>query len=115
MSYNEFLSDKYWSVHFSHNFGKIYIPYFPFYPSLQVVHNFGYGYLSNPQAHQQIKFKTMEKGYFESGFFINDLFVLKLGGLKTGIGAGSFFRYGANRLPSNTENVFFKFALTFNV
>lgn len=115
MNYNEFVSDKYFAVHFSHNFGKMYIPGFPFYPSILISHNLGYGSLRNTALHGGVKFKTMEKGYLESGFFINDIFVLQLGSLKTGVGAGTFFRYGAYRLPNASDNVFFKFALTFNV
>ncbi|MDQ3191621.1 MAG: hypothetical protein M3Q58_08510, partial [Bacteroidota bacterium] len=46
--------------------------------------------LNNPQNHFNVQYKTMNKGYLESGFRVNNLIVSNIFGL----GAGVFYRYG---------------------
>ncbi|SFB93642.1 hypothetical protein SAMN05421780_10224 [Flexibacter flexilis DSM 6793] len=115
MKYNEFLSDRYVAMFFSHNFGKMSIPHFPFYPSISISHNMGYGALADNTQHGGLKFNTMNKGYIESGMFVHDLFVLKLSSLKTGIGAGAFLRHGYYKLPNASDNIFYKFTVSIGV
>jgi hypothetical protein len=54
----------------------------------------------------------MERGYFESGFVLHHLLVLQAAGLKTGLGAGVFMRYGPYALPNTRENLVLKVALS---
>ena len=70
MSANEFLSDRYVSAYLTHNFGNLLLKGEKFKPELVIVTNIGFGWLSNQEAHQNISYKTMESGYFESGFFV---------------------------------------------
>ena len=53
----------------------------------------------------------MPKGYYESGLFLNDIFVLPFFGLRMGVGAGAFVRYGNYALPSDFDNLVIKFAV----
>ena len=115
MKYNEFLADKFFAAFFSHNFGKIYFKNTSFRPDLTIVHNMGVGYLSNPQYNTGIAFKTMQKGYYESGFLLDDLVVVNLIGLRTGIGSGLFMRYGPYAVANAYDNLVLKLALNFLV
>jgi hypothetical protein len=82
----------------------------PYRPYFSFIHNMGWGRLSNPENHRFIKVQDMPKGYFESGLFLNDLFVIPLTGLNLGIGAGIFVRYGPYALKGYLDNVAFKFS-----
>jgi hypothetical protein len=116
MIYNEFLSDKHISIHYNHNFGNINIRNNKKQPSFEMAHNFGFGSLSNPSVHKNVNFKTMEKGYFESGFYLNNILVVTLPGLTGGLGAGGFIRYGHYATSSNPfRDIVFKFAISFQI
>lgn len=115
MRYNEFLSDQMFALFYSHNFGPISIGFLNHFPTVEMSHNFGFGNLRSPENHQGITFNTMEKGYFESGVFINDLIVFRNLGLKTGIGFGAFYRYGPYAFDDIGDNLVFKLALNFGV
>lgn len=111
MTYNEFLSDRYVALFAAHHFGHIRLRKTKKQPSLEMLHHFGIGALRKPEQHFYLPFKTMEKGYFESGLFMNNVLVLKIPGLQAGLGAGIFIRYGAYAYPRFAENVLFKIAL----
>jgi hypothetical protein len=114
MRYNEFLSDRYFSLFFSHDFGKIYlVRKLNINPSLMFLHNIGFGSLKNPEEHKGLVFATMEKGYYETGLFLDNIIVIPFGSLKTGIGTGLFLRYGPNALPAINDNVVFKLSTNF--
>jgi hypothetical protein len=52
----------------------------------------------------------MDKGYFESGLLINNIFnMMKLYTL----GVGVYYRYGAYSLPDVGDNFAYKFTLVF--
>jgi hypothetical protein len=95
MRADEFLSDKYVTLFIRHNFGRM-TQNRKFSPRIVFCQGIGFGGLSSPNAHIGIDFKTMEKGYFESGLVIEDLLVIK--GLLS-FGVGTFVRYGAYYLP----------------
>jgi hypothetical protein len=118
MRYNEFLADKYIAFFFSHQFGKIYIQKPKISPSFMIMHNMGWGGLKNPSNHQislDRDFKTMEKGYYESGMFLDNIVVINLWGLRTGFGTGFFVRYGSYALPKINDNLVFKLSTNFLV
>jgi hypothetical protein len=75
-----------------------------------------FGTLSNPELHEGVPFKTLEDGFFESGLVFDNLIrfnILNTGYL--GIGAGVFYRYGANHLPIEDQNWAFKIAFMYSV
>jgi hypothetical protein len=110
MRYNEFFYDRFFFVFMSHRLGKMQISTLPFLPYFTVVHNMGWGYLSNPELHRNIEAKDTRKGFFESGLFLNDLFVIPMAGADVGIGAGLFLRYGPYLQRSVFDNLVLKFS-----
>ena len=117
MRYNEFLSDRYLSLFISHNFGKIQLFHPRVQPSIILLHNVGLGSLNNKSIHTQLPFtfKTMEKGYFESGTFADNIIVINLAGMHTGFGGGLFYRYGNYASLKASENVVWKFSVNFGI
>lgn len=115
MRYNEFTASEYLNLFVVHRFRKIYIPDFPFRPYFSIVANCGWGFLQRPELHQGILVQDYRRGFFESGFFINDFFVVNLFGLRTGLGAGAFFRMGHYKEVKSADNVLFKFALNYSL
>jgi hypothetical protein len=111
----EFLSDRYVNVFFAHNFGSLLFHAGKFRPEFTVVQNIGWGTLSNPEYHQQIEFKTKEKGLYEAGLQIDNLIrmnYLNVGYL--GFGVGGYYRYGPYALDKATDNMAFKISMTFS-
>jgi hypothetical protein len=110
MGLNEFLSDRYLALFYSHNFGRLLIRTAHFQPELILVNRFGFGSLSHPENQFNISYKTMEKGYCETGLLLNN--ILRSGYL--GIGAGVYYRYGAYAFRDETQNIALKFSFSFN-
>jgi hypothetical protein len=113
MRADEFLSDKYATLFIRHNFGRM-TQNKKFSPRIIFCQGIGFGGLRSPSSHIGIDFKTMEKGYFESGLMINDLLVIK--GLLS-FGVGAFVRYGAYYLPKPQYKTIdnFAFKVSFRV
>jgi len=99
MYFNEFFSSKYVMLHFKHGFKRITIAK-KVKPMLVLVTRMAWGDLVNKQDHVGIDFKTMNKGYFESGIELNQIF--------KGFGLGTFYRYGAYSLPVFQKNLSIK-------
>jgi hypothetical protein len=99
MYFNEFYSSKYFMLHFKHGFKRITIAK-KIKPMLVLVTRMAWGDLVNKQDHVGIDFKTMNKGYFESGIELNQIF--------KGFGLGTFYRYGAYSLPVFQKNLSIK-------
>jgi len=104
MYFNEFFSSRYAMLHMKHGFKRITIAK-KVKPILVLVTRMAWGDLLNKQDHVGIDFKTMEKGYFESGIELNKIF--------KGFGLGTFYRYGAYSLPVFQKNLSIK--VTFNI
>jgi Family of unknown function (DUF5686) len=117
MGYNEFLSDQYWAIFISHNFGRLYYRSKLFKPSLLLLYNHGNGTLKNPARHRGeiLPFKTMDKNYSEAGLLLTDILSLKLSGLKVGLGGGVFMRLGEYQYNTFGKNVVWKFSINFNI
>jgi len=111
MGYNEFVANKYFGLFLSHDFGRMYYRSSFFMPNFMVIYNIGWGFLSHPEYQSGPPIKDYSKGYKEAGGFLNNIVVLKLSGLKAGIGAGVFFRYGEYQFAKTSDNAVFKFSL----
>ncbi len=116
----EFLTDRFMYVFLRHNFRKLlyksYIPWFQPEPTLH--HSFGWGGLREVNTHLgDISTQTLKRGYWESGFVINNLLLLKIKKvIKVGIGGGTFLRYGAYRDREKFgNNLAYKFALNIGI
>ena len=111
MRLNEFISDRFLSIFFKQDFGKLLLKIGRFQPDIIFVTNFGIGSLSNPEYHKNIQFKTLEKGYYESGILINNM----LNQLFIGYGLGVYYRYGPYSLDKTIDNFAFKFTINFKI
>jgi hypothetical protein len=105
MRFNEFLSDHFVALFLKQDFGKLlFKPRGKFQPEIALVQNMGFGSLADGQHHENIAYKTMEKGYFESGILINNIFRIQL--FRYGIGV--MYRYGPYAYPKTIDNFAFK-------
>jgi hypothetical protein len=102
MFFNEFFSSEHLSFQFKHGFNRIYI-FDKLKPSLDFVTRMAWGNMKNPENHIGLPFKTLNKGFFESGFELNKIF--------NGLGLGGYYRYGPNQLSDIKDNIAVK--LTF--
>lgn len=111
MRMNEFLSDRFVSLYFSQNFGKLLFRSPFFHPDIVLANNIGFGSLASPDKHRNIDFRTMEKGYFECGLIINNILRQSI----LGYGFGVFYRYGPYSFSRQKDNFAYKFTLSFNL
>lgn len=99
MYFNEFFSTHYFQFQVRHTFNRI-----QFAPKIKPLVSFSTRFLvgkfDQKNSHQGIEFKTLEKGYLESGFDFNKIFY--------GLGLSTFYRYGPNQLPKFTQNLAIK-------
>ncbi len=114
MGLYEFASDQFAYLFLNHNFGRItgnkskYVR-----PELALVQNLGVGSLQNNGDHMGIEFKTMNKGFFESGLMFNNLFRFNyLSLVYFGVGLGTFYRYGSYALPKTSDNFAYKLIIS---
>lgn len=111
MRMNEFLSNKYVSLYFQHDFEKLLFKGKIFKPEFGIATHLAFGWLDYTESHYNITYKTMEMGYYESGLLINNLLNLKIYSL----GLGAFYRYGPYTLPDGWENLGAKLTLRFAI
>jgi hypothetical protein len=109
MRMNEFLSDRYAALFFTHNFGKLLKRWEKFQPEFAITTNAAFGWLKYDENHLGINYKTMEKGYYESGFLINNLLDLRVYSL----GFGATYRWGPYSYPLFKDNIALKVSITF--
>jgi hypothetical protein len=102
MFYNEFFSNKYAFFQLEHQFPKLEISK-RIKPVFSLVTKYGIGSLDNPERHLNINFKTLEKGFMESGFELNQIY--------RGLGFVAFYRYGLNQLPDFEDNIAIKLSI----
>jgi hypothetical protein len=106
MYFNEFFSSRYVMVQLKHGLAK-----FTIFRSLKlspmVVTRFAWGNLDNKSDHMGIQYKTLEKGYYESGLEFNEIF--------KGFGISTFCRYGPYHLPVFDRNISVKFTFVLNL
>ncbi len=111
MRMNEFVSDEYAALFFSHNIGKFLKPNKTFNPQLELVHNMGIGKYTNQGNNYFIALKTMEKGYFESGIRLLNILKSSTGGF----GLGVFYRYGPYQYSKPEDNLAIKLCVSFGL
>lgn len=99
MYYNEFFSDKFVSLHLKHTFNRINLGY-NIDPEFSVATRFAIGTIDNPENHIGLPFKSLERGFIESGIEANKIF--------KGIGLTAYYRYGPNQLPRFDDNISIK-------
>ena len=111
MRANEFVADRFASVHFQQDFGKLLFSREKFQPGIVLAASAGYGQLRFPQNHIELPGQNYENGYYESGILFNNL----LNQTFIGYGLGVFYRLGPYTLPKTIDNFAFKMTVRFNL
>lgn len=106
MYFNEFYSDRYSLFQLKHYFNKFQISK-SIKPTLVLGSKAAFGYFSHPENHQGIVFKTMEKGFYESGFELQNIF--------NGFGLSTYYRHGPYQLEKFDRNIAIKLSFTLNL
>jgi hypothetical protein len=99
MYFNEFFSSKYAMLQLKHGFKRITLLK-KIRPALVLVSRMAYGDMEHPEQHIGIDYKTLEKGFFESGIELNQIY--------KSFGLTAFYRYGPNQLPGFEDNIAIK-------
>ena len=106
MYFNEFYSDRYSFLQVKHYFNKLQITK-SIKPVLVIGSKAAFGDFSHPENHQGITFKTMEKGFYESGLELQNIF--------KGFGLSTYYRYGPYQLEKFDQNIAIKLSFTLNL
>lgn len=100
MRFNEFLSDSYTEFMWRQDFKSLFYHRESFAPHIELVNRVAFGSLRNPQLHEGIDFKTLERGFFETGIELNKLYSSDF----LALGLGFYYRYGANSFNQFQNN-----------
>lgn len=96
MFFNEFFSSQYIFFQIKHGFDRIRILK-KVRPSLVLVTRMAWGNMEHPEQHVGPSYKTLDRGFFESGIELNKIY--------KGFGLGGFYRYGPNQLLKFEDNI----------
>ncbi len=109
MGLYEFVGDRFANVFIYHNFGTLLFRTERFRPDVIIAQGIGFSTLSQANQHLDIELNTMNRGYFETGFALDNLLRFNLiNFVQMGIGAGVFYRYGTYHLAKEIDNYTFK-------
>lgn len=106
MYFNEFFSSEYVMLQLKHGFKRVTL-FKQIRPSFVLVSRMAWGNMEKPEQHTGINYKTLDKGYFESGVELNQVY--------KGFGLSGFYRYGANQLPRLEDNLSVKLSFIINI
>ncbi len=109
----EFLSDRYLSLHTSHNFGSLLYKGGRFQPHISIHNNISWGDLGSRTNHQGIGLMTKNKIYTEAGLQLDNLLRMRLILGYMTFGTGIYYRYGAYAHPDLKDNLALKLTLNF--
>lgn len=112
MRMNEFLNDEFIALYFRQDFGSLLFKGKKFRPKIVLATNVIFGNLNNKHIHKNLNFNTLNKGYYESGIIVNNIF--KLYNI-LGYGFGVYYRYGNYAFPKIKDNFAYKLTLTFEL
>ena len=106
MYFNEFFSSQYAMVQLKHSLRK-----YTLFGSVKLtpvmVTRAGWGNMDHSERHEGIAYKTLEKGYYESGIELNEILY--------GFGISTFYRYGPYHLPDEGRNISLKISFVLNL
>lgn len=106
MYFNEFFSSRYVTFQIKHGLRRIRIAN-KVKPSLVFVSRMAFGSMEHPEQHVGIEYKTLDRGFFESGLELNKIF--------SGLGLTAFYRYGPNQLPRMEDNLAVKLSFSLDL
>ena len=106
MYFNEFFSSQYVKLQLKHALKRVMLSR-KVKPSPVFVTRMAWGNMKNPEQHLGINYKTLDKGYFESGLELNQIY--------QGFGISGFYRYGPNQLERFEDNLSLKLSFILNI
>lgn len=112
MAVTEFISNQFVYAFWIHNFGRLPIQTKKFRPELKISQALGFGELFEADRHHMLELQTMEKGFYESGIILDNIYRYEI--LNTaymGLSLGWFYRYGPYALDGFLDNSAFKLNL----
>ena len=109
MRMDEFLNQRFLYFFFTHDFGPLLFKTKWFKPQIAIVQNMGIGDMYHGSNHTGISFKTMEKGYYESGILFNNLIKYNY----FGYGIGIYYRYGPYEFVAPKNNFGYRITLRY--
>jgi hypothetical protein len=107
MRANEFLSDRFASLFLTWDFKDLLLTIGKWKPQLLLLTNLSFGTLKHPEEHINYSYKTLDKGYYESGFVIRKILNMQVYDL----GVGVMYRYGPYHLQKAGDNFAYKVSL----
>ena len=111
MQLNEFSAANYTALHLRHDLSTWLFPLTsPKQPAFIIAQNIGFGRLDD-QYLTQYNLKDYRKGFYETGFEVNNL--LRMSYLSWGVGI--YYRYGPYQLTSVHDNFAYKFGFFFKL
>ena len=105
MYFNEFFSSEFVMLQFKHGFKRVEL-FRKVKPSLALVTRMAWGNMQHPDRHIGIEYKTLDRGFFESGVELNQIY--------KGFGLTGFYRYGPNQLTRFEDNLAVKLSFVFD-
>jgi hypothetical protein len=106
MFYNEFFSSRYAMLQLKHSSPRFTLVK-KIRPFFTVVTRGAFGSMENREQHIGFDYKTLDKGFFESGLEINQIY--------SGLGLAGFYRYGSYSMPDFEDNIAIKLTFTLNL
>jgi len=106
MYFNEFFSNKFAVLQLKHGSKRVTL-FKKVKPTLVFVTRMAWGNLDRPEQHVGINYKTLNKGFFESGIELNQIY--------KGFGLTGFYRYGPNQLPRVEDNIAVKLSFVLDL
>ncbi|MBL0014370.1 MAG: carboxypeptidase-like regulatory domain-containing protein [Flavobacterium sp.] len=106
MFFNEFFSSEFAMIHIKHGFKRVEI-FRKVKPAFVLVTRAAWGNMKNRERHVGLDFNTLEKGYYESGFELNQIY--------SGFGLTAFYRYGPYQLAKIEDNLAIKLSFILNL
>jgi hypothetical protein len=109
MRLNEFAADRFGAIYLNHEIQLLKNSKGKFKPQVVFTTNIGKGIVNNSNFAD--KTYTFNKGYYESGIVLNNLYSILL----INYGLSIHYRYGYYHLPDESANWAFKFSIKFNI
>lgn len=109
MPFNTYYSTSSVELFIQHSFGKLIYRKDKFEPELVLHQNIAFGWSNRKQYFQNQNIIVPEKGYFESGFSINNLLSMQF----YSFGVGAFYHYGPYSSSDFYSNIALKWGISF--
>jgi hypothetical protein len=106
MFFNEFFSSEFAMIHIKHGFKRLEI-FRKVKPAFVLVTRAAWGDMQHKERHLGLQFNTLEKGYYESGIELNQIY--------SGFGLTAFYRYGPYQLAKTEDNLAVKLSFILNL